>query len=70
MSLTELDPTAVEVDPIPDNIFKRILKVGFSWVTLCYPWVDGLDPQTIFCYCAPRKIRPVKAKSSSTVDTV
>ena len=32
MSLTELDSTVVEVDPVPDNIFKRVLKVGFDRV--------------------------------------
>jgi hypothetical protein len=30
MSLTEPDTTIVEVGLIPDNIFKRILKVGFG----------------------------------------
>jgi hypothetical protein len=70
MSLTELDSTDVEPGPVPDNTFKRILKVSFDWVMLCYPWVDDLDVQAIFCYCAPRKTRLVKAKSFSTIDTV
>jgi len=28
-TLTELDSTVVEVDPISDNVFKRVLKVIF-----------------------------------------
>ena len=42
MSLTELDSTVAEVDPIPDNIFKRILKVSFGWAMLRCPGAD--DP--------------------------
>jgi hypothetical protein len=70
MSLTELDSTVGEVDPIPGNIFKRFLKVGFGWVMLCYPCVDGLHAQATFCFYTPRKARLVKAKSSSTIDTI
>ena len=70
MSLTELDSTVAEVDPVPDNILKRVLKVGFDWVMLRYPWADGLDAQGIFCSRVPRKTRLVKAESSGTTDTV
>ena len=70
MSLTGLDPTAVEVDLIPDNVFKRFLKVGFGRVMLCYPWVDGLYAQATFCFYTPRKARLAKAKSSITIDTI
>ena len=40
----ELDSTVVEVDPIPDNTLKRILKVSFAWTVICWPSVD--DPDT------------------------
>ena len=35
MSLTELDSTVAEADPISENIFKRTLKVSFDWEALC-----------------------------------
>ena len=70
MSLTGLDSTVGEVDPIPDNIFKRFLKVGFGWVIICFHWVDGIYAQATFCFYTPRKARLAKAKSSSTIDTI
>lgn len=70
VSLTELDSIVVEVDPIPDNIFKRILKVGFSCAMLCRPRVNGLDTQAIFYSCISRKARRVKANSFGTISTV
>ena len=43
MSLTQLDSKTEEVDPIPRNIFERILKVSHRCGILRFVWIDDLD---------------------------
>lgn len=39
----ELNPAVTEVDPVPDNTFKGLLKVGFSYTTFRRSRVDHDD---------------------------